>query len=135
MRARLSVLLVEDSEDDALMIARELKRAGYDVQWARVDGREAMKASLAERRWDVIISDLSLPGFSGNDALKLLRATGSDAPFIVVSGAMGDDTAAAALKDGAQGYVVKTNLQLLAPVVQRELRAVQERRQARSADN
>jgi two-component system, cell cycle sensor histidine kinase and response regulator CckA len=131
MGVPLCVLLVEDSEDDALMVLRELKRAGYDVKSKTVDGSDALKASLAVQQWDLIVSDFSMPGFSGTEALKLVRSTGSDAPFIFVSGTMGEDAAVAALKDGAQDYLVKTNLKRLIPAVQRELREVEERRQHR----
>ncbi len=129
MDAALSVLIIEDSEDDAVMVLRELKRAGYDVDFKRVDSSDALKGSLAARHWDLIISDFSMPRFSGTDALKLVRSTGSDAPFIFVSGTMGEDSAVAALKDGAQDYLVKTNLKRLIPAVQRELREAEERRQ------
>jgi DNA-binding NtrC family response regulator len=125
----LAVLLVEDSEDDALMVIRELKRAGYDVDFTRVENAEALKSSLAGKLWDLIISDFSMPRFSGTDALHLVRSTGTDAPFIFISGTMGEDTAVAALKDGAQDYLVKTNLKRLVPAVQREMREVHERRQ------
>jgi signal transduction histidine kinase len=129
MGVPLTVLIVEDSEDDALMVARELKRAGYDVDFKRVASADTLKASLAEKPWDLIISDFSMPRFSGTDALKLVRSAGSDAPFIFVSGTMGEDAAVAALKDGAQDYLVKTNLKRLAPAVQRELRDAEDRRQ------
>jgi two-component system, cell cycle sensor histidine kinase and response regulator CckA len=129
MNAALSVLIIEDSEDDAVIVLRELKRAGYDVDFKRVDSSDALKGSLAARQWDLIISDFSMPRFSGTDALKLVRSTGSDAPFIFVSGTMGEDSAVAALKDGAQDYLVKTNLKRLVPAVQRELREAEERRQ------
>jgi two-component system, cell cycle sensor histidine kinase and response regulator CckA len=129
MNAPLNVLMVEDSEDDALMVLRELKRAGYDVDFKRVDTSDALQASLAERQWNLIISDFTMPCLSGADALKLVRSTGSDAPFIFISGTMGEDTAVAALKDGAQDYLVKTNLKRLAPAVQRAMRETAERRQ------
>lgn len=129
MAQPLSVLIVEDAEDDAVMILRELKRAGYDVDFERVDTADALKASLAKRQWSLVISDFTMPRFSGMDALKLVRSTGTDAPFIFISGTMGEDTAVAALKDGAQDYLVKTNLKRLAPAVQRELREAEERRE------
>lgn len=125
----LCVLMIEDSEDDALMILRELKRASYDVDFKRVNTADDLKAGLAERHWDLVISDFSMPRFSGMDALKLVRSSGSDAPFIFISGTMGEDIAVAALKDGAQDYLVKTNLKRLAPAVQRELRDAEEHRQ------
>ncbi len=129
MGVPLCVLIVEDSEDDAVMVLRELKRAGYDVDFERVDTSDALKDRLAERQWDLVISDFSMPRFSGTDALELVRSTGSDAPFIFISGTMGEDTAVAALKDGAQDYLVKTNLKRLAPAVQRALREAEEHQQ------
>jgi two-component system, cell cycle sensor histidine kinase and response regulator CckA len=131
MGVPLGVLIIEDLEEDAAIILRELKRAGYNVDFKRVDSSDGLKASLAIRQWDLVISDFSMPGFSGMDALKLVRSTGSDAPFIFVSGTMGEDTAVAALKDGAQNYLVKNNLKRLVPAVQRELREAEERRQRR----
>ncbi len=129
MGVPLRVLIIEDSEDDAVMVVRELKRAGYDADFLRVDNGDALKASLAARQWDLVISDFSMPGFSGTEALKLVRSAGCDAPFIFVSGTMGEDTAVAALKDGAQDYIIKTNLKRLVPALQRELREAEERRQ------
>jgi len=129
MGVPLRVLLVEDSEDDTALIVRELKRAGYDTDFKRVDSHDALKSVLALQDWDLVISDFSMPQFSGTDALKLVRTMGSDAPFIFVSGTMGEDTAVAALKEGAQDYLVKTNLKRLVPAVQRELREAEERRE------
>jgi two-component system cell cycle sensor histidine kinase/response regulator CckA len=125
----LRVLIIEDSHDDTAMIVRELKRADYDVDFKRVDSSGTLRTSLAEQVWDLVISDFSMPGFSGTDALKLVRSAGCDAPFIFVSGTMGEDTAVAALKDGAQDYLIKTNLKRLVPAVQRELRESEERQQ------
>lgn len=129
MGVPLCVLIIEDSEDDAVMVLRELKRAGYDVDFERVDSADALSACLAARQWDLVISDFSMPHFLGTAALKLVRSAGSDTPFIFVSGTIGEDTAVAALKDGAQDYLLKSNLKRLVPAVQRELREAEERRQ------
>jgi two-component system, cell cycle sensor histidine kinase and response regulator CckA len=129
MSIPLRVLIIEDSEDDATLVVRELRRGGYDVAFTRVESHDALKSVLCGQTWDLVISDFSMPQFSGTDALKLVRATGSEAPFIFVSGTMGEDTAVAALKDGAQDYLIKTNLKRLVPAVQRELREAEERRQ------
>jgi signal transduction histidine kinase len=129
MGVPLRVLIIEDSEDDTVMVVRELKRAGYDVDFRRVDTPGALKATFAVQEWDLVLSDFSMPLFSGTDALKLVRSMGSEAPFIFVSGTMGEDTAVAALKDGAQDYLIKTNLKRLVPAVQRELREAEEHRQ------
>src|SRR5579884_2946970 len=99
MPTPLKVLLIEDSENDALLILRELRR-NYDVEHRRVDTPEGMGEALARDVWDLVICDYSMPYFSGTDALKLLRSTGSEAPFIFVSGTIGEDAAVAALKSG-----------------------------------
>ena len=132
--APLCVLIIEDSEDDAVIVLRELKQGGYDINFERVDNHSALQASLASRPWDLIISDFALPQFSGMDALKLVRSTGSDAPFIFISGTMGEDIAVAALKDGAQDYLVKDNLKRLVPAVQRELQKAKEHRQRKQLE-
>jgi signal transduction histidine kinase len=124
----LRVLFIEDAEDDAALQARLLRQAGYDVIFERVDSRTALTQAL-DKKWDVIISDYSMPGFTGIDALKLVRAHGAETPFIFVSGTIGEDTAVAALKVGAQDYLMKTNLSRLIPAVQRELREAEERKQ------
>src|SRR6266481_1624712 len=129
MGVPLRVLFIEDSEDDTALLVRELKRAGYETDYKRVDTPNSLKAVLAAGEWDLVISDFSMPLFSGTDALKLVRTMGSDAPFIFVSGTMGEETAVAALKEGAQDYLVKTNLKRLVPAVQRELREAEERRE------
>lgn len=130
----IRVLIVEDSEDDAALIARELQREDYAPTLKRVDSAEAMRTALNQAKWDLVICDFSMPHFSGRDALKLLRETGSEAPFIFVSGTIGEDTAVAALKEGAQDYVMKDNLKRLIPAIQRELLEVEERRERRQLE-
>jgi len=100
MAVPLRVLFIEDSEDDTALIVRELNRAGYKTEHRRVDTEDTLKSVLSAQDWDLVISDFSMPLFSGTDALKLVRTMGSDAPFIFVSGTMGEDTAVAALKRG-----------------------------------
>lgn len=131
MGVPLRVLVIEDSDDDTALVLRELKRAGYDLDFTRVDSPDTLKASLASREWDLIISDFSMPRLTGTEALKLVRSMACEAPFIFVSGTIGEDTAVAALKDGAQDYIIKTNLKRLVPAVQRELREAEERQQRR----
>jgi two-component system cell cycle sensor histidine kinase/response regulator CckA len=129
MGTPLRVLMIEDSEDDAALLLRELQRGSYDVVSERVDLPDTLNSALDAKTWDLVVSDFSMPHFSGTDALRLLRATGSQVPFIFVSGAMGEETAVAALQDGAQDYLLKTNLKRLVPAVQRALREAEERRQ------
>jgi two-component system, cell cycle sensor histidine kinase and response regulator CckA len=125
----LRVLIVEDSEDDTALLVRELRRGGYEVDYERVDMPEALLRAIENHRWDVVICDYSLPHFSGSHALQLLRATNLETPFIYVSGTIGEETAVAALKQGAQDYVMKSNLKRLLPAIQRELKESQQRRE------
>jgi two-component system cell cycle sensor histidine kinase/response regulator CckA len=124
----LRVLFIEDSEDDAALQARLFRQAGYQVDCARVESSEELHAAL-EKPWDIVISDYSMPRFSGTDALKAIRGRGLDIPFIFVSGTIGEDAAVAALKVGAQDYLMKSDLGRLVPSVQRELRESEERKQ------
>ncbi len=125
----LRVLMVEDSEDDAALLGRELRRGGYEVTLQRVDSSAGMSAAIEREKWDLVICDYSMPHFSGTDALRLLRAKDSEVPFIFVSGTIGEDTAVDALKLGAQDYLMKDNLKRLVPAIQRELREVEQRRE------
>ncbi len=123
----LRLLMIEDSEDDAALLVRELRRGDYDVQMERVDESSALESAFRKQGWDLIISDFSMPHFSGSEALKLLRSKGCEKPFIFVSGTIGEETAVAALRDGAQDYLMKTNLKRLVPAVQRVLREAEDR--------
>ena len=135
MGAPLRALLVEDSEDDALLLQRELRRGGYEPICERVDTAEAMEAALKERTWDIVISDHSMPAFSSSAALELLRRKGFvDMPFIIVSGRIGEDVAVAAMKAGAHDYIMKDNLARLNTAIERELRETEVRRQRRQAE-
>jgi len=123
------VLVVEDSEDDTSLLLRELCRGGYELTFERVDTPAGMSAALDNKEWDLVICDYSMPHFSGMDALSLLRAKGSEAPFIFLSGTIGEETAIAALKQGAQDYVMKDNLKRLLPAIQRELHEAEQQRE------
>jgi two-component system, cell cycle sensor histidine kinase and response regulator CckA len=128
MTSPLRVLVVEDSVDDTFFIVRELQRGGFNVSFERVETYAAMAEALEGRTWDLIISDYSMPLFGGAAALMLYLDKGVDAPFIMVSGAMGEDRAVEMVKAGAHNYVMKDNLSRLVPAVKRELEAAQERR-------
>ena len=132
--APLRVLAVEDIEDDALLLAREIRRAGYDPVIERVDTAEAMVAALDRSDWDVVIADHALPRFSGLAALALLKQRDLDLPFILVSGVIDEETAVGAMRAGAHDYVMKSNLRRLAPAIQRELHEAQERRRRSEAE-
>jgi two-component system cell cycle sensor histidine kinase/response regulator CckA len=127
----LRVLLVEDSPGDAELIVRELRRAGFNPDWRRVADETAYRAALAEP-WDVILSDFEVPLFGGARALELHREAGVDVPFILVSGTMGEETAVASMRQGADDYLLKDRMTRLGPAIrqareQRRLRRAQQR--------
>jgi two-component system, NarL family, sensor histidine kinase UhpB len=124
----LKALLVEDSEDDALLLALILKQGGYEIVSERVDAPESMRAALSRQNWDIVISDYVMPRFSGLAALRILQERGLDLPFIIVSGHIGEETAVAAMKAGAHDYLMKDRLARLVPAVDRELREAEVRR-------
>src|ERR671921_3016810 len=131
----LKVLLVEDSEDDALLLLRTLRKGGYDPSWERVDTPQDMEAALDGTSWDLVISDHSMPAFSSSAALGLLRRKGFvDLPFIIVSGQIGEDAAVAAMKAGAHDYLMKDDLGRLNSAIVRELREAEVRRERRRAE-
>jgi PAS domain S-box-containing protein len=117
----VKVLLIEDSEDDARLAVRMLRRGGFEPSYRRVQDEPSLQQALRDERWDAILSDYRLPGFNGVDALKICRDTGLDIPFIFFSGTIGEETAVAAMKAGASDYVMKHVLARLAPVLEREL--------------
>jgi two-component system, sensor histidine kinase and response regulator len=116
------VLLVEDSPDDAELTVRALRRGGYDLTYERVDTPEAMRAALEDQSWDLIVSDYSMPRFTGLAALKMLQNERLDLPFILVSGTVGEEAAVEAMRCGADDYVLKSNLARLPLAADRELR-------------
>ncbi len=129
----LRVLLIEDSEIDAGLILHCLENVGYDISMLRVDTEPELKKAL-EESWDIILADFKLPQFNATRALKVLQETGKDIPFIVVSGAVGEETAVALMKSGARDYVMKDNLSRLPPVIERELIEVEVRHSQKKAN-
>jgi len=127
----LRVLIVEDSKDDALLVIRELERGGYDTMFERVETAEAMATALDEQVWDIILVDYHLPHFSASGALKLIHKDKLDLPFIVISDAVGEETAVAVMKSGAHDYLMKSNLTRLVPAVERELYEAEVRKERR----
>ncbi|MEX2598119.1 MAG: response regulator, partial [Dehalococcoidia bacterium] len=130
----LRVLLVEDSPDDAELIQREIRRGGYDLRCDVVETKTDFGHALEQEAWDVVLCDHNLPSFDSFQALQLLQGTHRPIPFIIVSGAIGEETAVAALKAGAADFVMKGGLRRLVPVIEREIRearAREERRRAR----
>jgi len=121
MGAPLRVLLVEDSEDEALLLVHALQRGGYDPTWQRVASAKGLTTALAQQTWDLVLCDYVMPGFSAPAALKLMREGGLDIPIIIVSGQVGEEYAVEAMRAGAQDYVNKNNLVRLLPAIEREL--------------
>ena len=130
----LRLLLVEDSENDAMLLLRGLFRGGFEPEFERVDTPEAMSAALTAQSWDIVISDYSMPKFNGLAALWVLQQSGLDIPFILVSGTIGEDLAVEAMKAGAHDYVMKGNLQRLNTAIERELREAAGRRERKKAE-
>jgi diguanylate cyclase (GGDEF)-like protein/PAS domain S-box-containing protein len=126
MEASIRLLIVEDSEDDAAIVCRVLRKGGYEVEPERVDSARGLAQAL-DNKWDIVISDHSMPSFSGMEALRMVRKVKPDIPFIFVSGTLGEDRATEAMRVGAQDYLLKTNLKRLVPAVRRELREVENR--------
>jgi PAS domain S-box-containing protein len=131
MADKIRVLMVEDSEDDAALLVRELNRAGYDPVFERVWSGAAIESALGRQHWDLVISDHSMPAFTGTEALQIVRRIAPDVPFIFVSGSIGEEVAVAAMRAGAQDYVMKGNIRRLAPAIDRELRESESRRRER----
>jgi PAS domain S-box-containing protein len=133
MAKPIRLLIVEDDEDDLELLLREIRRGGFDPEYLRVDTPQAMRDALT-RDWDLVISDFSMPQFSAPAALKLLRDTGQDLPFIIVSGSIGEDHAVATLKSGAADFITKGMLGRLVGALERELREADSRRARRRAE-
>jgi len=126
----LRVLQVEDSDDDARLIQREFERAGYELRGERVDSPDALRAALAsEDAWDVIISDHSMPHLDAPTALGIVRERDGDTPFVIVSGAIGEEAAVRLMKAGANDFVPKQDLTRLVAAVEREIRDGARRRE------
>jgi diguanylate cyclase (GGDEF)-like protein/PAS domain S-box-containing protein len=130
----IKLLVVEDSEDDARLLIRTLRRGGFEVQHERVESAAAMAAALQRQSWDAVVSDYNMPGFSGLDALGVLRAMEPDIPFVLVSGTAGEELAVDALKAGVGDYVLKKNLSRLPLVLERELAEAEVRRARRQSE-
>lgn len=134
MARPLRVLIVEDNPDDAALVVRELRRAGFEPAAKRVDTADAMREALAGDPWDIVISDYRMPAFSGTDAIRVLQSSGREVPFILVSGTVGEETAVEAMKAGASDYVLKDRLARLGPAVTREVKEAENRRKHREAE-
>jgi signal transduction histidine kinase len=117
-------LVVEDVEQDALLLVRELKRGGFDVTYERVETADALSAALRSQSWDVVLSDYSMPRFSAPMALRIVKEMKLDLPFIIVSGTVDEEIAVEAIQAGAHDFMSKGKLARLIPAIEREMRDV-----------
>src|SRR6478752_514842 len=131
---KLRVLLAEDSVSDAKLLIHELRRGAQTLEVERVEQADAMREALDNQVWDVVISDWSMPAFSGLSALALVNERGLDIPFIIVSGTIGEEVAVEAMRAGAHDYLIKGNLKRLNPAIEREIREAQVRAARRVAE-
>jgi PAS domain S-box-containing protein/putative nucleotidyltransferase with HDIG domain len=129
----LRVLLVEDSEDDALLVVRRLQKEGYNPEYERVETSETMRSALQRKMWDIILCDYKLPRFNGMEALSIYKKAALDIPFIIISGTIGEETAVEVMKAGAHDYIMKDKLSRLVPAIERELKDADIRRERRQA--
>ena len=134
MCKRLSILIVEDSESDTELIIRQFQKANYDITYERVETDDQMMAAIEKRSWDLVIADYSLPEFNAPAALAILQKSGLDIPFVVVSGAIGEETAIEIMKAGAHDYIMKNNMSRLVPAIERELKEAESRVQRKQAE-
>ncbi|QQS37463.1 MAG: PAS domain S-box protein [Ignavibacteriales bacterium] len=128
MKEHIKLLLVEDSEDDALLLMRTLKKSGLNFEHTQVQTEDDFRRELNRVEWDIIISDYAMPHFSGSEALKITRNAGIDTPFIIVSGTIGEELAVSMMRAGANDYIMKGNLTRLITAIERELREAESHR-------
>ena len=133
--ASLRLIIVDDSADDAEFIQLEIKNAGYEIMVVRVESADALQAALTQQDWDLVLSDNSMPGFSASAALRVLQGTGMDIPFIIVSGAIGEELAVALMRLGAHDFIMKDKLGRLVPAIERELEEAKVRRNYKKAQD
>jgi PAS domain S-box-containing protein len=125
--------MVEDSPTDAKLVVQALRSMGLEVEFERVEDPESMRRALEDRTWDFVLSDWSMPKFSAMGALDVLKKTGKDLPFIIVSGTVGEESAVDAMHAGAHDYVLKDKLGRLGPAIERERRECKARGALREA--
>ncbi|MDP2312008.1 MAG: EAL domain-containing protein [Pseudomonadota bacterium] len=130
----MRALLVEDSIDDATLVQMQLRRAGFEVYAERVDNERDLDRALAKGGWDVVLSDHSMPQFSSDGVLRVLRERRLDLPCIIVSGRIGEEAAVQAMRAGAADYVSKDHLNRIEPAVARALREAEDRQARRDAE-
>ncbi len=122
MKDKIHILLIEDSDDDALLNIIEIKKGGHNISYERVETEEDLRSALNSNTCDIILADYRMPNFTGLEALSIVKEYELDIPFIIISGTIGEDLAVDAMKAGAHDYILKNNLKRLLPAVERELK-------------
>jgi len=130
----LRILIIEDSDDDAQLVLREIHRLGYVVESQRIESPEELHHALAAKTWDLILCDYSLPHMDAPQALEIVKSTGLELPFIIISGTIGEDSAVSALKAGAHDFIIKGKYARFGPAIERELGEAQVRRERKQAE-
>src|SRR5690349_3077107 len=130
----LALIVIEDSPDDYALLLARLARGERKVDAVRVETRQALDEALTSRRWDAVISDHRLPQFTSLEALAVVRAHDRELPFLIVSGAIGEEVAVEAMRAGADDYLMKDKLGRLEPALTRALEAAAARRRQRAAE-
>src|SRR5262245_46892819 len=130
----LKVLIIEDSEDDAMLLAHYLKGCGFEPKWQRVDGERELADAVEDRRWDIVLCDLSMPHLSPFRALDCVRKINPDIPIIIVTGRVSEEKAAQLIQYGVQDVVLKDDVARLRAVIRREQTLARNRREKQAAE-
>ncbi len=129
----IRILLIEDSDDDAQLLIRTIRKGGFDPETLRVETPADLAAAMQEH-WEIVLSDYTMPKLDGGEALSIVREYDPDIPFFYVSGTLGEDRAVEAMRAGAQNYFIKGNLKRMVPAMERELAESVRRREYRLAE-
>ena len=129
MAKKIKVLIIEDSEDDALLLVENMRSDGKNIDHKIIETAEELRSELSKNSWEVILSDYNLPSFNAFEALKIYKDLKADIPFIVISGTIGEDSAVGLMKAGAHDFITKENLSRLNSAIERELEQAKHRKE------
>lgn len=129
----LRVLIIEDCPEDVELLLHDLREGFGQVEFRAIDSATELRKALQEEEWQLVLSDYCLPSFTGLEALQIVRETGEDIPFIILSGQISEETAVDAMRAGARDFIVKGRTARLLPAIEREIREAVERKKLRLA--
>lgn len=135
MTKNIRLLLIEDNEDDAVLLERTIRKSGYNIELRQICTSEELVNALQDEQWDAVLCDYMMPKFTVRDAMDVIRKTGLDLPFIIVSGTISDETAVEMMRGGAHDYLTKSNLSRLIPALDREISEAEQRRKRREVED